>query len=257
MAAETEKELQQLKKRFMELAEKSWQRNQYFFTGFLNMAELDVFYRAAQSFSHVPWEVCGGGPDCERQMVRFGSKELFGYEEPFPIVCLHITPLMEKFADALSHRDFLGACMNLGIDRSTMGDILLQKKSAYLYCTESIAPYIMENLIRVKHTVVSCIQCEGASRTAPAELREKEFQASSERMDGVVAKVFSLSRGESLLLFLEKKVFVNGRLCENNSSVLKKEDVVTVRGYGKFVYGGVERMTKKGRLQIKVQIYGS
>ena len=39
-----EKELEQCKKRLLELAEKCYLQNVYCFTGFLGMAELDVFY---------------------------------------------------------------------------------------------------------------------------------------------------------------------------------------------------------------------
>ena len=255
MAAETEKELQQLKKRLKELAEKSYMQNVYCFTGFLGMAELDTFYRAQVEFSHVPYTVFGGNAGCERQMVRFGSEEMLGYEEAFPIVCLHIKPLMAKFADALTHRDFLGACMNLGIDRSTLGDILIRENSAYLYCTETIAPYIAENLTKIKHTNVSCTVFTGEAESLAPKLEEKEYQVASERLDAVIAKAYNLSREKSLLLFREKKIFVNGRQQENNSSVPKVGDIVSVRGYGKFVYEGMSHTTRKGKCNIRVAFY--
>lgn len=255
MAAETEKELQQLKKRFLELSEKSYMQNVYCFTGFLGMAELSVFYKAQTEFSHVPYTVFGGNRGCERQMIRFGSKEMLGYEEPFPIVCLHIRPVLEKFADVLTHRDVLGACMNLGIDRSTIGDILIRENSAYLYCTERITPYIMENLTKIKHTNVFCGLFEGEAEHLAPRLSQKEIQAASERLDGVIAKAYRLSREKSLLLFREKKVFVNGRVWENNSSTLKMGDIVSVRGYGRFRYDGMSHTTRKGKCNILVSFY--
>lgn len=255
MAAETEKELQQLKKRLKELAEKSYMQNLYCFTGFLGMAELDTFYRAQVEFSHVPYTTFGGNEGCERQMVRFGSMEMLGYEEKFPISCLHIRPLLAKFADTLTHRDFLGACMNLGIDRSTLGDIVIKENSAYLYCLETIAPYIMENLTKIKHTNVNCSVYEGEAKSLAPGLEIKEYQVASERLDAVIAKAYCLSREKSLILFREKKVFVNGRLQENNSGVPRMGDIVSVRGYGKFRYDGMSHTTKKGKCNIKVAFY--
>ena len=73
MAGETEKELQQLKKRFRELAEKSYMQNIYCFTGFLGMAQLDAFYQMEREISHVSYRLFGGHEGCERQMIRFGS----------------------------------------------------------------------------------------------------------------------------------------------------------------------------------------
>lgn len=255
MAAETEKELQQLKKRFLELAEKAYIQNVYCFTGFLSMAELSVFYKAQAEFSHVPYTVFGGNRGCERQMVRFGSEEMMGYEEAFPIVCLYAEPVSAKFADALTHRDVLGACMNLGIDRSTLGDILIRENRAYLYCTETIAPYLAENLVRIRHTNVSCRQFVGEMEHLAPRLEAKEIQTASERLDGVIAKAYQLSREKSLLLFREKKIFVNGRLQENNSSIPKAGDIVSVRGYGRFCYDGMSRTTRKGKCNIVLSFY--
>lgn len=255
MAAETEKEIQQLKKRFQELAEKCYMQNGYFFTGFLGMGELDAFYQVQKQFAHVPYTVFGGNTNSERQMVRFGNEEMLGYDMAFPICCIEVKPLLEKFADALTHRDFLGACMNLGIERSTLGDILIKGKSAYIYCTETIAPYIVENLTKVKHTNVRCRIYHGEAEALVPKPVEKELQVASERLDAVVAKVYNLSREKSLLLFREKKIFVNGRGQENNSSIPKAGDVITVRGFGKFIYGGMNRTTRKGKCNIKVDVF--
>ena len=156
MSAESEKELQQLKKRILELARKSYEHNIYTYTGFLSMAEQDVFFGMLPELGGAVYGLFGGRQDCERRMLRFGSEDALGYGEDFPIVCLSVRPLAEKFADDMTHRDFLGAVMNLGIDRSTVGDILLEGKSAYLFCTDKIAPYLKEHLDRVKHTKVIC-----------------------------------------------------------------------------------------------------
>lgn len=245
-----------LKKRFRELADKAYNHNSYTFTGFLGMSELSDFYSMEREVSFIPWKVFGGAKDCERMMIRFGSEELFGYEEAFPIVCLKIRPLMQKFADKLSHRDFLGSLMNLGIERDTLGDIILKENEGYLFCTKMIAPYICENLTRIKHTQVLCEECKDVPVEKDEDLQEMRIQAASLRIDGMIAKVYHLSRGESVEQFRQKKVFVNGRLCENNSHTLKEGDTVTVRGYGKFVFTGSQGVSKKGKINAVVRCYG-
>lgn len=65
---------------------------------------------------------------------------------------------MKKFSEELTHRDYLGALMNLGISRTKTGDIIVQDKQAYLIVSESIADYICENLTRTVHTSVMCRQ---------------------------------------------------------------------------------------------------
>lgn len=244
-----------LKKRLAELAEKSYRNDQYFFTNFLNMAEQNAFYEIQKEISYVPYRIFGGTEGCERQMIGFGSAELFGYEEPFPIRCIQAEPLIGKFADEFSHRDFLGALMNLGIEREVIGDISIKGKKAYIFCTEKIAPYVAENLTQVKHTMMRCTVLDEAPEILQPELERREVTAASERIDAVLGKLCNLSRSQSILRFREKKVFVNGRQCENNSYLLKKGDVVACRGFGKFIYEGVKYETKKGKLCVGAAVY--
>ena len=80
-----------------------------------------------------------GTEGCERQMLRFGSEETLGYEEAFPISCVVIRPSAPKFAEELTHRDFLGALMNLGIERDVLGDIIVRDAVGYVFCEDAMA----------------------------------------------------------------------------------------------------------------------
>lgn len=253
--AETEKELQQLKKRAVELSEKSYRQNCYTFTGFLSLAEQEILRQELGKKDCGSWELWGGSEGCERLVARFGAPEELGYEEPYPIVCLHISPLSPKFAEELSHRDYLGALMNLGIDRDRTGDILIQGKEAWIYCLEAIAPFICDSLQKIRHTNVTCVRTENQEHIPVREPEEETFLVSSERIDGMISKVYKLTRSESLELFRMKKVYLNGRLCENNSYPLKAGECVNARGYGKFLYYGVQSVTKKDKLNVRVGVY--
>ena len=157
--AERDKELQLLEKRFAELADRAWQQNLFVFTGFLSLAEQEVLWRsAAKAGVHI--ELYGGMDGAERCMGRFGDPEEFGYEEPFPICAVKIEPLAEKFAENFSHRDFMGAILNLGIDRSTIGDICVEGKCAYVFCTSAMSVFLQETLEQVRHTKVRCVPVE-------------------------------------------------------------------------------------------------
>lgn len=56
-------------------------------------------------------------------------------------------------------------------------------------------------------------------------------------------------------LFRAGRVYVNGRLTENNSYALKSGDAVTVRGFGRFTYVGEQGETRKGKTRVCVEIY--
>ncbi len=249
----TEEEL--LKKRFQELAEKSYRSSIYTFTNFLAPAEQDLFWRMEQELSYAGTELFGGTKEAERQIVRFGSPAEFGYEEAFPITCIVVEPLIKKFSGDLTHRDFLGALMNLGIERDTLGDIHTADKTGYIFCLSKIADYIIENLTRVGRTHVRAYETAQLPEAVKPKLVEYRLIVSSVRLDAVIAKQYHLSRSQSLLLFQTKKVFVNGRQCESNSYLCREGDVISVRGYGKLIFDGIPGTTGKGRLNVRVLAY--
>lgn len=250
-----DKELLQLQNRFRDLAEKTYMQNVYTFSSFLSISQQDAFLQIAKELGGVAWELFGGNADCERKMLRFGCFNDLGYEEPYPIVCIHISPLLKKFSDDFSHRDFLGALMNLGIERSTLGDIFIKDKEAYLFCQDNIADYICDNLDKVKHSNVRCKRVEPGDKLPLCEPESVEITVNSQRADSIIAKIYHLSREKSQQLFSEKKVYIDGKMTENLSRILKSGELVTVRGFGRFYYRGLKYETKKGKLDVQADVY--
>lgn len=244
-----------LQKHLKDLAERSYQNNMFTFSGFLSLPQQDLLYSMQSELSYVPFSLFGGNDCCERKMVRFGAKEILGYNEEYPIMCVKVMPLIEKFADEFTHRDFLGAIMNLGIERSTIGDIILDGKKAYVFCMNQIASFMMEQLEQVKHTHMKCEIVLDDIAFSGKEPVEKEIIVTSVRIDVIISKLYNISRNQSLQLFSAKKVFVNGRSQESNSYMLKESESVTVRGYGKFDYLGIRYATKKEKICIAILQY--
>lgn len=252
---ENEKEIQQTRNRFRELADKSYSRNMFTFTGFLGLSEQDIFFSMSNELSFAGYELSGGAEGTDRRILRFGNSDELGYDEPFPIRCIHIAPPMAKFAEKLSHRDFLGALMNLGIERSVLGDIRVWDKEAYLFCLDSVAEFICDNLTQVRHTNVRCEIVKEAANVPEEEPERLTVQVASMRVDAVIAKVYNKSRENCLEMFRAQKVFIDGRICGNNSRQLKKDETVNVRGFGKFSVVSEPNETRKGKLSVEVAVY--
>lgn len=250
-----DKDVQHLKKRLLELAGRSYSHGIYTFTPFLGLSEQQAFYEIQRDVDYAGYGMEGGNPLCERKIIRFGSPDILGYEEPYPIRCLKVEPLTPKFAEKLTHRDFLGAIMNLGIERSTVGDIFVQDQEALVFCQESISTYLTEHLDQVRHTHVKCVLTEAADHLHSPVTEEAVLSVSSARIDTVISKVYNIARSRSLELFRAGRVYVNGRLVENNSYALKSGDAVTARGFGRFTYIGEQGETRKGKTRVCVEIY--
>ena len=110
-----------------------------------------------------------------------------------PVSCVHILPLNAKFADTLSHRDYLGALMNLGIERHKTGDIVTDGTRAWLFCMTDLAQYICDHLRQVRHTSVY-----GEIGEVPEEVLQPRFETiegsvASVRLDALLALAFRTS----------------------------------------------------------------
>lgn len=239
-----------LKSRYRELAERAYRQNIYTYTSFLSVADQTALWEMEQELAYISFCLFGGVEGTERMVAAFGSEETFGYREPFPICCIHITPLQKKFAEELSHRDYLGALMHLGIERDVLGDIMVRDADAYVFCLESMAEHIINTVTRIRHTSVRCERLQKTPEFLRPHYVECQDTVASRRIDVVVASVYHLSRSQTSLLFTEQKISVDGRVNANHSYLLKDGDTVSVRGYGRFIFERELSRTRKGKLLI-------
>ena len=243
-----------LKKRFIELGRRS-EQGYFTFTDFLGLAEQSCFNEIKGELKGISYTAFGGAEGAERVMIRFGSPEELGYEEDFPIVTLKIAPKSEKFADKLTHRDFLGALMSLGIEREVLGDIVIRDNVGYLFAKEDIASYIADSLTKVKRTDMKVCVTDTLPEGELYRTERKTVQVSGERLDAIIAKVFSLSRDDAQSLFKKRLVFADGRQIDSPSYTPKENEKISVRGHGRFIYVGEQSLSRKGKKNVEVLLY--
>ena len=248
-------ELDLLKKRFIELARKSYGSGIFTFTDFLGLAEQSAFNEIKRELGGATYEKFGGAEGSERVVIRFGSEEENGYSLPFPISIIKAEPLSPKYADKLTHRDFLGAILNLGIERDKLGDIVIIDNVGYIFAIEGIAEYIADGLNRVKRTDVRSTIIGSLPEGDLYRTERRSVQANGERLDALVAKVFSLSREDAQNLFKKGLVFADGREIESTSYIPKENEKISVRGHGRFIYIGPQSLSRKGKLNIAIDVY--
>ena len=224
----------------------------YTYSDFLTLAEQSALARLRLPTRYL---LFGGSEDCERRIAAFGHPDDLGYPPEWPIRALSCAPRSQKFAEELTHRDLLGAVLSLGVDRSRVGDIFLHENVAYLFVAEPIAPFLCENLLRVRHTDVTCAPADPDPALLAPRLTPRDAVCASRRADAVVAGVFRLSRSESGALFSRELVFRNGLALSSPSAELCDGDVISVRGHGRFRVEGEGGRTGSGRLHLRVLLY--
>lgn len=234
-------------KRFNDLYNRSFSKGIKLFSDFLNLDEQSIL-----SATYLPCTVYGGYDGAERVAAGFGEDIS---EDDFPFVYISVKPLSAKFSEKLTHRDYLGALMNLGIKREMLGDILISENSACIICLDKVADYVADNLTRIRHTSVKSSKTDSLPENTVKPPEPSELVVSSLRLDVLVCAVYKLSRKEGSKLFSAGKIFVNGRLTENPSYTVKEGDIISVRGTGRFAYDKPVRSTKKDRIVIEIRKY--
>jgi RNA-binding protein YlmH len=228
------------------------------FSAFLDPFHAEKIKEAIESEADEAMQAYGGAPGCERVMLGFAPS----YEalEPgdFPIDCVGIA-FMPKFGSKLSHRDFLGALIGLGVNREKMGDIHLREGKAEAYVHRDVSGFVCANLEqvgRVKATATveapETAYWAGWEGMAPDDGREMAISVSSMRLDAIVSAVFRLSRSASAQLASSGKVSVNWTPALQSSRAVGQGDTITVRGYGRVRVEEIGRGAKKERCVVRV-----
>ncbi len=239
--------------RFLEAANNCYNRSIPVNTDFLDLNEQTLFQSIIKSMPPVSYKAVGGIDLAERRIIQFLPYEDFPCDTPYAII--RIRPANARFAQELTHRDYLGAILNLGIAREKTGDILITDDCAYLFCMPQIAGFIVDNLVKIKNTVVV------ASITAQEEFdytpkfQEITGSVASVRLDAVISVGFSGSRSHLISYIEDGKVAVNGRIITSNGYNLKENDIISVRGLGKIRYISEIAQTHKGRKMVRILKY--
>lgn len=225
-------------------------------TEFLDLHEQGLFISQLKDLPPVGYQLFGGYDESERKCIVFYPD---GYEKEnlhFPLKLISIQTSGGHFTENLTHRDYLGALMHLGIERYKMGDILCNEHGAFVFCMENIADFIHEQLFMVKKTSVS-ITITDYSDFVNTEQRYEIIKGtvSSIRLDSIIKLGFSLSRGNALELIKAGKAFVNSRLSEKGSMVISEGSVISLRGFGKLKLKTIGDLTKKGRTYVVIDKY--
>ncbi len=206
----------------------------------------------------------GGYSDAERQRIYIlpdymeGVENIDGLAEfgaDSEISVLSVTP--SGFSRALTHRDFLGAVLNTGIERAVVGDILVDgNKGAFVFCKSSIEPFLLSELSRVANDKVTVKDVPMDSLVLP----ERKFAdindtVASPRLDCVVGSLCNLSRDKARTAVESGLVELDFCVVERADKEVREGVLVSVRGYGRYRVLALGDKTRKGRYKLLAQKY--
>ncbi len=238
------------------------------YTEFLDLRQRSIAQRLSEKLLAGSGEAegylfYGGYEDAERVIEIFLPEYLYGAApeelllsdpESVPVTVLRVK--LKRSSAKLSHRDYLGSLMGLGIKREVTGDILVRDDGADIITMSNISDYIISNLYTVGHESVSI---EGVSLNElivpESAKREITDTVASLRLDSITASVFGLSRAKAADAINSGIVYLNNAECTKPEKILSEGDKIVLRGKGRAILKGTGGTSKKGRIRIILEVY--
>lgn len=227
---------------------------------FLDMHQKSVVASLRLPYPDVRMVFYGGFDGAERTVAVFLpdyiedelSDHFSAVPEDDPLTVIELTK--DKFSPALSHRDYLGALMGLGIRREMTGDIIVSENGCRMAVLSKMAPFILDNLGKagrgtLKGRILAASEArEGTKATGIPE----SFTVSSMRLDSVVKNAFSVSRGDAAEAIEGGVVFVNDIECTKPDRKIVSGDKIVFRRKGRIIVGDCSGISKKGRVIVNI-----
>lgn len=221
------------------------------FSAFLDgaqAAELNNSFKAPYGYNTM---LFGGYEDSERKKFGVFPEWEEASTDAFPITAVKISC---KYSKKLTHRDYLGTIMSLGIDRSKTGDICVGDGEAYVFVDDDIAEYIKANISKIANVGVN-VTLEKCSevKTAQKRYEMKSLVCASMRLDAVCAAICGKSRENIKRMINLGEIKLNYKEETDLSKSVKEGDLLSLKGYGRFILQSIDGTTGKGRMHISVK----
>lgn len=220
------------------------------FIGFLDEHGTAVAKRAAAGYGNVSFY--GGYDAADRVfMCVYPEYAEITYDDyPFKAVTLTARPTAQ-----LSHRDWLGSLMSLGIRRDAVGDILTDGSRAVIFLADGVVDYVLSQLQKVGGEGVKTAVGYTLPLPQSGGFLDIRLTVASNRLDCIVGALCSMSRSQAESVISSGLVSVDSAECLSTSKKVSAGNRVTVRGKGKFIIDSCDSSTRKGRLVLLARKY--
>ena len=220
--------------------------------GFLNPHQRSLIMKNIYPTIDIKATFEGGYEDAERTMYVCRPE----YIEAELSDIIKVIKVSGRELSTLTHRDYLGSMMGLGITRENIGDILVSDSGAFIFVKADIADYIVNNLDKIGRHGIKTELCDCAEAELPEpKTREIKGTVSSLRLDAVLSLAAGVSRARALEMISQELVSLNWEVAVSASRKVEEGDLISVRGTGRLRISAVGGLTRKGRIGITVLKY--
>lgn len=209
-------------------------------TGFLDPLELKTI---TSKLKKNEYEIYSVYEECDKKIL---------YKNTSPKVKLYKINSYEK----LKHQEIMGSLYSLSIDKSMIGDIIIDEDNYYFYVIDKMSSYIENSLYMIgnKHVTIEEVDLE-VLFNYKRKYESKNIIVPSLRLDAIISKITNSSRSNANNLIKNKSVILNYSILKDGSINLKENDVFSIRRYGKYKFIRIIKNTKKDNMIIEYHKY--
>lgn len=237
-------------------------RNSVQYTEFLDMRQRQLLEKILHDIKYSNYIAYGGFKTAERTVLIFYPPKLeeifaenrFDFNTIFTVI--NIT-LPNELKGMYSHRTYLSGIIKTGIKREKIGDILSNKDGASIIVLKESVEYVisgLKELTRFGKSEFKELRLEDLKIEEPKTITT-DVIIPSMRIDSLVSEMIRTSRAKAAEIIKVERVFVNHELVVKSSKEVKENDIVTIRGKGRFRVGAILNSTRKGNLVVQIEKY--
>jgi len=219
-------------------------------TGFLDVRQKDLVNNYCKKIKGLNYKFSGGYNEAERCVCIISPEYQPEWE---PLAALRIN---KTGAKTLSHRDYMGSILGLGIKRELVGDIIVHPEGSEIIILKELVDFFVCNYKKAGNTSIKAERINiNEVKTGEENAEEIKQSISSLRLDNMISSVFKLSRSKAVEAINGGLVYINGQQIIKPDKILSKGDKLVLRGKGKAIFNDISGSTKKDKIVIIVKKY--
>lgn len=230
------------------------------YTDFLDMYQVSLVENFLKKIKFKNYKIYGGYEEAERKILiiypeKYNEKMLEkNYSKMIKIV--RVT-LPEEEKGKYSHRNYLGGIVKLGLRREKIGDIIVCNEGADIIVMQNFADILKQQLPSLTRFENSKVTIEEIQNLQKREIITEQVKiiVPSLRLDNFVSDLARTSRSKAVQIIDQERVFVNGKNETKASKQLRLNDVITIRGKGRFIIKEFSGTTRSGRTVVVIEKY--
>lgn len=210
-------------------------------TNFFNSFDIDKITRFLDN-KNIEYGVYDKYPFLEKKIIYFGEYDNY------------ITIFKAKKSDKIKHSNILGTLFSLGLTDDVIGDIIVMDDYFYLTTLTRLSSFIKNNLTIINGERIELLEDTNIVLNKDRFLKMK-LLVSSMRVDTIVSKITNTNRLKVNSMIKDNIILVNYNTVKSSSLILKNNDILSIRKYGKYIIKNIIGTTKKNNLVLEIEKY--